>query len=94
MAEIKANGDAIISCGDNFLSLCNQYEAAVNKMFDSLEKINQTAWSGDAANKYVSKVSQDRSTYENFGDYLKMYGQVIKNIGVNVNTIVSKWENK
>lgn len=94
MAEIKANGDSIINCADNFIALCDQYDAAIEKLFDSLTKINQTAWSGDAANKYVSKVSQDKSIYTNFGDYLRMYGLVIRNIGVNVNTIVSKWENK
>lgn len=94
MAEIKANGDAIISCGDNFIALCDQYDSAINELFDSLMKINKTAWSGDAANKYVAKVSLDKSIYTNFGDYLRMYGSVIRNIGVNVNTIVSKWENK
>ena len=94
MADIKANGDAIITCGENFIELCDKYQATINKMFDSLAKINQNAWSGDSANLYVSRVKQDRNIYEDFGDYLKMYGLVIKNIGTNVNTIVSKWENK
>lgn len=94
MAEIKANGDAIISCADNILSLCDQYNAQINELFDSLTKINKDAWSGGAANTYVAKAKNERSTYTNFGDYLKMYGQVIRNVGVNVNTIISKWEDK
>lgn len=94
MAEIKASGDDIISCGDTIVSLCDQYITAINTLFDSFEKINQTAWLGEAANVYASRLRADRSVYTNFGDYLKLYGQVIKNTGSGVNNIVSKWEDK
>lgn len=94
MAEINADGDKIINCGDNILNLCDQYLAQINDLFDSLEKINKTAWSGDSANNYVRRLKMDRSSFVNFGDYLKMYGSVVRNVGVNVNTIISKWENK
>ena len=42
MAEINADGDKIINCGDNILNLCDQYLAQINDLFDSLEKINKT----------------------------------------------------
>ena len=86
MAEINADGDKIINCGDNILNLCDQYLAQINDLFDSLEKINKTAWSGDSANNYVRRLKMDRSSFVNFGDYLKMYGSVVRNVGVNVNT--------
>ena len=94
MAEIKASGDDIITCGDTIISLCDKYLTEINTLFDSLEKINQVAWLGEGANVYASRIRADRSTYTNFGDYLKMYGQVIKNVGTGVNTMISKWEDK
>ncbi len=94
MAEIKANGDEIINCGDNIMKLCDDYEAQINALFDYLVKINKTAWSGSSADTYVSKLKADRGIYSSFGDYLKMYGKVIRNTGVNVNNIISKWEGK
>ena len=94
MAEIKANGNEIITCGETIVSLCDEYLTQVNTLFDSLSKINQVAWFGGGADVYASKIRADRSTYTNFGDYLKMYGKVIKNTGVNVNNIISKWEDK
>lgn len=94
MAEIKANGDKMITCGDNIVALCDEYLEQVNNLFDSLSKINQVAWFGEGANVYASKIRADRSTYVNFGDYLKMYGKVIKNTGLNVNNIITKWEDK
>lgn len=94
MAEFKGNSEIIINCGETIASLCDQYNTTINELFDSLSKINQTAWSGLSANKYVEQLSIDRDTYINFGNDLKCYGLVVKNIGVNVETIVSKWENK
>ena len=94
MANFKADSDVLISCGDNIVTYCDEYLKLVNDLFDSLSKLNNVAWSGPWADLYVSKLRSERSSYINFGDYLKMYGKVIKNTGVNVNTIVSKWEDR
>ncbi len=94
MAEIKANGSEIVACGENIIALCDEYLKQVNTLFDNLEKINKTAWSGNSADLYSLKVKRDKDIYVNFGDYLKMYGQVIRNTGTNINTIIQKWEDK
>lgn len=94
MANFKADSDVLISCGDNIVAYCDEYLKLMNDLFDSLSKLNNVAWSGPSADLYVSKLRSERSSYISFGDYLKMYGKVIKNTGVNVNTIVSKWEDK
>ena len=94
MAEIKANGDELISCGDSIVALCDEYISQINTLFDSLSKINKTAWSGKSATGYVAKLSNDKKKFVDFGDYMKMYGRVIKNTGDNVNRIIAKWEDK
>ena len=76
------------------LDLCNQYNELIKDLFDSLVKINQGAWSGRAANNYVTKVEAERFQFEVFGDYLKYYGNAVKKAGENVDNTVNKWEGK
>ncbi len=94
MAEIRADGDKLISCGESIVSLCDEYTSCINTLFDSLSKINVTAWSGSSADSYVAKLPADKKKFTDFGDYLKMYGKVIKNTGDNVNRIIAKWDDK
>lgn len=94
MAEIKADGTDLISCGDTIISLADEYLTTINTFFESYSKLNRTAWSGVSADKYVSKLPTDRKKFEQYGEYIKVYGKVIRNIGVNVDRIVDKWEVK
>ena len=94
MAEIKANDVDLVNCGDNIITLADEYLTAINNFFDSYSKINQKAWSGGSANQYVATLPKDKQVFVNFGEYLKMYGKVIKNTGDNVDRIVTKWEDK
>lgn len=94
MAEIKANGDELINCGEGIISLTNQYMTEINNLFDSLKKINKTGWSGNSADLYVSRLPIDQKKFISFGEYLQMYGIVVKNTGENVNKMVTKWEDK
>lgn len=94
MAEIKADSADLISCGETIIALANEYVSAISAFFDSYQNLNKTAWVGASADKYVSKLPADRKAMLNFGEYLKMYGKVIKNVGVNVDRIVDKWEVK
>lgn len=94
MAEIKANDMALKICGDTVIALADEYNQAINDLFDSLEKINKGAWSGESANTYVNLLARDKKRFLNHGEYLKMYGKVIKNTGDNVERIVTKWEDK
>lgn len=94
MAEIKANGDEIINCGESMITLCNDYLNQINSLFNSLSKLNKTAWSGGSADGYVAKIMIEQKKFIEFGDYLMMYAKVIKNTGDNVNRIISKWDDK
>lgn len=92
MANIKANGNQLISCGESIVNLTDQYIEQINELFDSLSKINQTGWSGNSATTYISKLAVDKKTFITFGKQLKLYGQVVKNTGTNVNRIIEKWD--
>lgn len=94
MAEIKASGADIIACGNEILDLCKQYDDQIKDLFDSFTKINQGAWSGSAANSYAMKLEAERTTYEDFGDYLRYYGNTVKKIGESVDKTINKWESK
>lgn len=94
MAKIKADGNKLIECGEEIIRLCDKYNNLINDLFLKLQKIPRTAWSGESANAYVSRVMMDRTSYLSFGNNLKLYGSVIKNTGVNVNYIIKKWMDK
>lgn len=94
MAEIKADGNKLINCGDSIVTLCDDYIAQINTLFESLSKLNKGAWVGRSADIYVAKLIADKKKFIDFGDYLKMYGKVIKNTGDNVNRIIAKWDGK
>ena len=94
MAEIKANDVTIKQCGDNIISLADEYNKAINDLFDSLEKLNKGAWAGGSADTYVGLLAKDKKQFLNHGEYIKMYGKVIKNTGDNVDRIITKWEDK
>lgn len=94
MAEIKANGDELISCGENMIVLSDNYLKQIDTLFNSLSKLNSTAWSGESADNYVAKVMTEKRKFIEFGNYLMMYAKVIKNTGDNVNRIIAKWDDK
>lgn len=94
MATIKADGNSIIEIGDSICSLCNDYLNEINILFDKLSKINKSTWKGSGADLYAIKAKLEKDIYIRFGEYLNMYGKVVKNTGVNVNRIIDKWEQK
>lgn len=94
MAEIKASGDDIIACANTILELSTQYQNEIDTLFETLTKLNKTAWSGNSANSYVAKLRAEKSIYTTFGEYLKYYGKAVKSIGDSVNATISKWEEK
>lgn len=94
MAEINASGSDIIACGEEILSLCRQYDDQINDLFESFSKINQGAWSGNAANNYVEKLVGDKISFMSFGECLRYYGLSVKKIGEYVDKVVNKWEEK
>ncbi len=94
MAKIKADGNKLIECGEEIVSLCNKYNNLIEDLFAKISKIPSTAWSGNSANIYVSKALQDKKRYISFGNDLKLYGKVIKNTGSNINYIIGKWNDK
>lgn len=94
MAEIKANDVALKQCGELIISLADEYDKAINDLFDSLEKLNKGAWAGESANTYVNLLPKDKKKFLNHGEYIRMYGKVIKNTGDNVERIIVKWEDK
>ena len=94
MAKITADGNKLIECGEEIISLSNKYNTLIEDLFSKLSKMTTLAWSGDSANGYLSRIMMDKSTYITFGNALKTYGNVIKNTGNNTNYIIKKWNDK
>ena len=94
MTRINADGNKLIECGEEIISLCNKYNNLIEDLFSKIAKIPSTAWSGNSANIYVAKALQDKKKYISFGNDLKLYGNVVKNTGKNVNYIIEKWNDK
>lgn len=94
MANISADGNKLIECGEEIISLSNKYNDLIGDLFTKMSKITSLAWSGNSANEYLLKIMKDKSTYITFGNELKTYGNVIKNTGNNINYIIKKWNGK
>ncbi len=92
MAKINADGNKLIECGEEIILLCDKYNNLIEDLFLKISKIPSLAWSGESANAFVSKALLEKNTYISFGNYLKIYGKVIKNTGNNINYIVGKWD--
>lgn len=91
MAKIVADGDKLISCGEDIMALAKQYNDLVNELFTKISKIRTTAWSGSSADLYISKVMNDRTELKLIGSSINTYGKAIRNTGVSINNIIRKW---
>ncbi len=94
MAKIMADGYKLIECGDEIVRLCEDYDKEIDELFNKLSKINQKAWSGNSASEYISRIRLQKSMYTTFGRDLKNYGKLIRNVGRNVNNVITKWEGR
>lgn len=94
MAKIMADGNKLIECGNEIISLCDKYIDLIESLFNKMQKIPSTAWTGNSANSYALRLMSDKSIYINFGNSLKSYGSVIKSTGNNINYIIKKWSDK
>lgn len=94
MAKIVADGNKLIACGEDIMSLAKEYNDLINEMFTKLYKIRTTAWAGKSADAYVSKLMSDRTELKLIGSNINMYGKVFKNTGISINNTIRKWNNK
>ncbi len=90
MANITADGNRLIECGEDIVKLCDEYNMLITELFEKLYKINNY-WSGAAASNYKQRIMADRSQYILIGNHLKNYGKVLANTGKNINYVVKKW---
>lgn len=92
MAKINADGNKLIECGEEIILLCDKYNNLIEDLFFKISKVPSLAWSGESANIFVSRALREKNAYISFGNYLKIYGKVIKNTGNNINYIIGKWD--
>ena len=94
MAKIMADGYKLIECGDEIIRLCEEYDREIDELFNKLNTIYKRAWSGKSMQEYISVVRLQKPMYTTFGRDLKNYGKLIRNVGRNVNNVVTKWEGR
>ncbi len=92
MATINANTSKMIDCGNDIISKATECGNLLNDIFNNLERINLTAWSGVTANKYAAQVHQQRVQYQVLVNALINYGRVMKNAGSRLENNVRKWD--
>ena len=94
MAKIMADGYKLIECGDEIIRLCEEYDREIDELFNKLNTIYKRAWSGKSMQEYISVVRLQKPMYTTFGRDLKNYGKLIRNVGRNVNNVITKWEGR
>ena len=94
MLELNADGNKLVECGEEIISLCDKYNLLVEELFSKLQNIPNTCWTGDSANTYSRKAMIDKMDYLNIGKALKSYGTILKNTGKNINNTIQKWNDR
>ena len=65
--------------GNEFGYICNIIEGELSDLFQKLENVEKTCWSGDAATAFVKQAIADQKTLMNFNSQLREYGKFLCN---------------
>lgn len=76
MANIDCDTKKIKSCGEDIITLSNEFYQLIETLFKRIDSINKIdeGWHGEDANKYVETVLKDKDIYTQFYEQLKDYG--------------------
>lgn len=89
MIYVKHDTNKIKECGQEIISLANQYENLINEIFERLNNIDE-AWRGDDANKFINEIKSEENQYIRFGNSLKQYGTALTEVSENVKKTVKE----
>lgn len=76
MANIDCDTKKIKSCGEDIVTLSDEFNQLIETLFKRIDNINKIddGWHGEDANKYVETVLKDKDIYTTFYEQLKDYG--------------------
>ncbi len=92
MATINADTSKMIDCGNDIIRKATQCGDVLNNVFNRLENIDKTAWSGVTAQRYAQQVHNQRGQYQSLVNALINYGKVIKNAGDRLENNIRKYD--
>lgn len=90
MANINCDTKKIKSCGEDIITLSDDFNQLIETLFKRIDSINKIddGWHGEDANRYVDTVLKDKDIYVQFYEQLKDYGsKYIKASEILENTI-------
>ncbi len=90
MANIDCDTKKIKSCGEDIITLSEEFNQLIETLFKRIDSINKIddGWHGLDADRYVNMVLKDKDIYTLFYEQLKDYGnKYIKAAEIIDNTI-------
>ncbi len=92
MATINADTSKMIECGNDIIRKATECGNILNDVFNRLENINKTAWSGVSADRYATQVHNQRNQYQILVNALINYGKVMRNAGDKLENNIRKYD--
>ena len=75
MSIIECDTKKIHTCGEDIVSLSEDFEAIIENLFSNIMKLEtDEIWVGDDAQKYIQNVVKDKDMYINLYNELKKLG--------------------
>ncbi len=92
MATINADTSKMTDCGNDIIKKATECGEVLNNVFNRLENMNKTAWTGASANEYTAQVHYQRVQYQTLVNALINYGKIMKNAGDMLENEIRKYD--
>ena len=81
----------IENVGQNIISLANEYEVLITKLFKRLNDMPYTTkeWIGNEAQQYIQLVLMNKEEFVEFGNELKSFGIEIAQSASKINSLMN-----
>lgn len=92
MAYIECDTKKLYSCGEDILTLTEDFKDIIEDLYIRLNNINknENCWQGIDADKYVESVLKDKEVYTDFYNQLVKYGQLMKETAIKFDDTIKK----
>ncbi len=96
MKFTEADTVSITEIGQEIINIANEYDIEMTNFFKMITNIpydGSQSWTGNKAEEYSKVVALDKETYENFGNLINEFGNLIISSSESIDSCIKSSEN-